>query len=362
MLINVLLKNQFLLLILSVFLLSSCPVTAAPDLPSLSGDSCEGNCINGHGTMLYENGDKYTGEWKNGKREGYGIFRFANGDAYAGGWQNDKKEGSGIVTLANGTKETGLWENDERKFKNSPLSDFENNNFMAMEDNSAASVELKNAVWDIAYAKDIFLNPIKATGVILFSENSQRKKAICQAFIQNLPAINTVSQSESLRVTYWLSTAAAKTKNPTEFTCDELLATYDYKRAQAILDQINKDSLSDSNKLSENDPVFVGFFGKTMVVMDGSKLSDEQMAVFIRQWMEKIVQSPTLWNAAQSADNAQLSGTFTNQGYTPSDNKPIPTADFDMLKTIGNSLLVAGVVAVRVAACVLVKICMIPPL
>jgi hypothetical protein len=160
-----------------------------------------------------------------------------------------------------------------------------------------------------------------------------------------------------------LSTAVEKTKNPSELSCDELLASYDYKRAQAILDQINKDSLSEANKPSENDPVFVGFFGKSMVVMDGSKLSDEQMAVFIRQWMDKIVQSPDLWNAAiKSADNIQLHGTMSKEGYTPSENKPIPTADFDMLKAIGNTLTVAGVVTLKIVACVVVKLCLIPTL
>ena len=38
----------------------------------------------------YDNGDKYDGEWKNGKKEGKGIFYYNNGDKYEGIWNNDE--------------------------------------------------------------------------------------------------------------------------------------------------------------------------------------------------------------------------------------------------------------------------------
>ena len=48
--------------------------------------------INGNGIYYYECGDKYEGNWKNGKREGNGICYYGNGDVYNGEWKNSKKK------------------------------------------------------------------------------------------------------------------------------------------------------------------------------------------------------------------------------------------------------------------------------
>ena len=40
--------------------------------------------------MIYENKDKYNGDWKNDKYEGYGIYIWANGNKYEGEWKNSK--------------------------------------------------------------------------------------------------------------------------------------------------------------------------------------------------------------------------------------------------------------------------------
>ncbi len=45
-----------------------------------------GNCENGRGTWLAENGDKYIGGWKDGKRHGKGVLYLANGDLFVGRW------------------------------------------------------------------------------------------------------------------------------------------------------------------------------------------------------------------------------------------------------------------------------------
>jgi len=50
---------------------------------------------NGNGTLVYANGDQYTGEWQNNKKEGYGSFRQRNGTNYIGTWQNDSWDGHG---------------------------------------------------------------------------------------------------------------------------------------------------------------------------------------------------------------------------------------------------------------------------
>jgi hypothetical protein len=44
----------------------------------------------GYGTMKYNNGRIYTGEWKNDIRHGQGIEKYANGNHYRGGFVDGK--------------------------------------------------------------------------------------------------------------------------------------------------------------------------------------------------------------------------------------------------------------------------------
>lgn len=52
--------------------------------------------------MSYSNGNKYIGEWKNGKKSGQGVMIYENGDLYDGGWKQGKRNGQGTLTLKNG--------------------------------------------------------------------------------------------------------------------------------------------------------------------------------------------------------------------------------------------------------------------
>jgi len=45
------------------------------------------------------NGDRYEGEWRNGRMHGKGVKVMANGDVYNGTWENDKAEGNGVKVL-----------------------------------------------------------------------------------------------------------------------------------------------------------------------------------------------------------------------------------------------------------------------
>ena len=49
--------------------------------------------------MYYNNGDKYEGDYKTGKKEGKGIYYYNNGERYEGDFKNDKREGKGIFYL-----------------------------------------------------------------------------------------------------------------------------------------------------------------------------------------------------------------------------------------------------------------------
>ncbi len=62
----------------------------------------EGDCANGQGTFTYASGDKYVGEWKDGKTHGQGTQTYANGDKYVGELKDNKKHGQGTFTWASG--------------------------------------------------------------------------------------------------------------------------------------------------------------------------------------------------------------------------------------------------------------------
>ncbi len=96
-----------------------------------------GNCVNGYGKYIFDNGfiyegsfvnsnlqgqgtftykdvGVYTGQFANGLRHGQGKFSYLNGDIYEGSWITDKTQGQGTFTLKNGDYYVGKWENDKR--------------------------------------------------------------------------------------------------------------------------------------------------------------------------------------------------------------------------------------------------------
>ena len=58
-------------------------------------------------------GDKYVGEYKDGKPHGQGAKTFSNGDKYVGEFKDREKNGQGTVTRSDGRKYVGEWEDDE---------------------------------------------------------------------------------------------------------------------------------------------------------------------------------------------------------------------------------------------------------
>ena len=58
---------------------------------------------NGHGTLIAVNGkDRYVGEFKDGKMNGQGTLYYANGDKYVGEFKDGKMNGRGVFTQVNG--------------------------------------------------------------------------------------------------------------------------------------------------------------------------------------------------------------------------------------------------------------------
>ena len=79
----------------------------------------QGNCANGQGTYTHANGDKYVGEFKDGKYNGQGTYTFGSGskyagDKYVGEYKDNKKNGQGTYTHANGNKYVGEFKDGKR--------------------------------------------------------------------------------------------------------------------------------------------------------------------------------------------------------------------------------------------------------
>jgi hypothetical protein len=124
-----------------VRVLGDCAVTAVPeDRPILA--AAEGKVVgyegeqrdgkrHGFGTVTWENGNTYSGEWhndvphgrgrftaadgqhegewRNGKAHGLGMATWRSGARYFGEWRDGKLDGRGTLTFANGNRYEGEW-------------------------------------------------------------------------------------------------------------------------------------------------------------------------------------------------------------------------------------------------------------
>lgn len=72
----------------------------------------EGDCKAGKGKLEYSNGDKYEGNFKEGKFDGKGKYTFNGGDSYEGDFVQDKFSGKGKYTFSNGDVYEGDFKND----------------------------------------------------------------------------------------------------------------------------------------------------------------------------------------------------------------------------------------------------------
>jgi hypothetical protein len=92
--------------VLFVVLIFFCPAV------SLGAESkcLEGDCFTGKGVMQNADGEKYSGEFKGGKRHGHGILTSKDGTRYEGGWANDLENGQGTRISPDGKKYIGEFE------------------------------------------------------------------------------------------------------------------------------------------------------------------------------------------------------------------------------------------------------------
>jgi len=69
---------------------------------------------NGQGTFTFSNGNKYLGKFKNGKFNDQGTFTFLDGKNYVGEFRNGKFHGQGTFTWSDGDKYVGEFKDGER--------------------------------------------------------------------------------------------------------------------------------------------------------------------------------------------------------------------------------------------------------
>ena len=68
----------------------------------------------GKGTMTWENGDAYTGDFFNGNRHGHGTLQFSDGSEYVGEWECNQQHGVGTRCWLNGDCYTGQYSRGQR--------------------------------------------------------------------------------------------------------------------------------------------------------------------------------------------------------------------------------------------------------
>ena len=83
----------------------------ASDLPPCPSSGYKHNCF---GSYTFANGNKYVGEYKDGKRNGQGTYTLASGGKYVGEYKDDKKNGQGTFTWADGDKYVGEYKDGKR--------------------------------------------------------------------------------------------------------------------------------------------------------------------------------------------------------------------------------------------------------
>ncbi|MFK8058235.1 MAG: caspase family protein [Saprospiraceae bacterium] len=74
----------------------------------------DGNCANGIGRAKLDNGDVYTGDWKQGLMDGQGQYTYKSGAVYSGMFQRGKLNGQGTMRYPDGAYYQGEWSNNRK--------------------------------------------------------------------------------------------------------------------------------------------------------------------------------------------------------------------------------------------------------
>jgi hypothetical protein len=67
--------------------------------------------LHGYGTLRYDDGSEYVGEFKDNKYHGHGTLRRPNGELFSGDFKNGQFDGQGNFVSSSGDKYTGEYKN-----------------------------------------------------------------------------------------------------------------------------------------------------------------------------------------------------------------------------------------------------------
>jgi len=87
-----------------------------------AGEGCVmGNCISGYGSYIYRgHSARYTGYFQRKLPHGKGTIQYENGDYYEGNWENGSFNGQGVLFLTTGKQVDGIWRNGSFVGSSSP--------------------------------------------------------------------------------------------------------------------------------------------------------------------------------------------------------------------------------------------------
>ncbi|MEE2746130.1 MAG: hypothetical protein VX617_04520 [Pseudomonadota bacterium] len=103
---------------LEAWCLPPCGTATAKSMLQTQGwDSCHGNLYFETGRFR---GDKYVGEFKDGRGHGQGTYIWVYEDKYVGEFRNGIAHGKGTYTSASGKVITGIWENGQFLYLTKP--------------------------------------------------------------------------------------------------------------------------------------------------------------------------------------------------------------------------------------------------
>ena len=98
--------------------LPPCANTTAKSMQETQGrDNCFGNLYFETGRFK---GDKYVGEFRDGKGHGQGTYIWVYEDKYVGEFRDGIAHGKGTLTLADGRVKAGIWENGRFLYAKKP--------------------------------------------------------------------------------------------------------------------------------------------------------------------------------------------------------------------------------------------------
>ncbi len=70
--------------------------------------------FNGQGTYIHANGNKYVGEYKDDNKNGQGTYTWTDGDKYVGQFKDGKFNGQGTYKSRDGNTYVGEYKDDKR--------------------------------------------------------------------------------------------------------------------------------------------------------------------------------------------------------------------------------------------------------